>query len=126
MSDASRKALHLLQPNPLETRLAEQFTTVLDLVSRCVQGVENANPQYLWEKSGSLMEASASLYRTLSRPGRPQRFQRPDVNPEVVHLLTQVFAQDHSAGRLLFPAEGIADETLRAAVDRDHRRRLRP
>jgi hypothetical protein len=44
-----------------ETRLVEQYVSVLDYVSRCAQAIDHGDWFYLYDKAGTLAEEAARL-----------------------------------------------------------------
>jgi hypothetical protein len=118
---ARQLAFEKLQPTGPETRLAEEFVALLDYLGRLQGGLEGGNWYYVWEKTTDLCSGPAKrLTNFLSTPtddGR--RYNAPEADPKKVQALIQVFAQDYSIGRTLYPISGITDPELRAATEAD-------
>jgi hypothetical protein len=86
-----------------ETRLAEQYVSVLDFVSRCALAVDQGNWHYLWDKAGQLEDAAGRLravaeenWQQLAAGGAQPR--KAAVAAAVAH-----WGRHYRAGRLLHP-----------------------
>jgi hypothetical protein len=89
----------------IETRLVERYVWVLDLVSRCAQGLDHGDWYYLADKAGDLAHRAERLAEVAgeiaqavrdSRPGRPRA--------QVVRAAVAHHGRSYRAGRLLHPA----------------------
>jgi hypothetical protein len=84
-----------------ETRLAEQYVSVLDYISRCAQAIEHGDWFYLHDKAGTLAveaERLAAVAREAYEGTRLPRAQA--VRPAVAW-----FGRHYRAARLLHPLE---------------------
>jgi hypothetical protein len=89
----------------IETRLVESYVWVLDLVSRCAQGLDHGDWYYLADKADDLATRAERLAEVAgeiaqavrdSRPGRPRA--------QVVAAAVAIHGRHYRAGRLLHPA----------------------
>jgi hypothetical protein len=87
-----------------ELRLVERHVWVLDLVSRCAQGIDRGDWYYLWDKAadlerraGELAEVAGEIAQAVrdGRPGRPRA--------QVVRAAVAVHGRHYRAVRLLHP-----------------------
>jgi len=89
---------------PTELRLVERYVWVLDLVSRCAQGLDAGDWYYLWDKAGDLERRAEALAEVADeiaqavRDGRPGRPRAQLVRAAVAH-----HGRHYRAGRLLHP-----------------------
>jgi hypothetical protein len=84
-----------------ETRLVEQYVSVLDYVSRCAQAIERGDWFYLHDKAGSLAFQAERL-AAIAREAydAPRRPRKPAVQAAVAW-----FGRHYRAARLLHPLE---------------------
>ncbi len=84
-----------------ETRLAEQYVSVLDYVSRCAQAIERGDWFYLHDKAGALADEAERL-AAIAREAHagPRRPRAPAVRAAVAW-----FGRHYRAARLLHPLE---------------------
>jgi hypothetical protein len=84
-----------------ETRLVEQYVSVLDYVSRCAQAIEGGDWFYLYDKAGALADQAERL-AVIAREAydAPRRPRRPGVRAAVAW-----FGRHYRAARLLHPPE---------------------
>jgi len=84
-----------------ETRLAEQYVSVLDYVSRCALGIDRGDWFYLYDKAGALVEEAARLAaiarEAYDAPRRPRA--------QAVRAAVAWFGRHYRAARLLHPLE---------------------
>jgi hypothetical protein len=89
----------------IEMRLVERYVWVLDLVSRCAQGLDGGDWYYLADKADDLAHRAERLAEVASeiaqavrddRPGRPRAL--------VVRAAVAIHGRHYRAGRLLHPA----------------------
>jgi hypothetical protein len=89
---------------PTELRLVERYVWVLDLVSRCAQGLNAGDWYYLADKADALAYRAEQLAEVAGeiaqavrdgRPGRPRA--------EVVRAAVAHHGRHYRAGRLLHP-----------------------
>jgi hypothetical protein len=87
-----------------ETRLVESYVWVLDLVSRCAQGLDAGDWYYLADKADGLRYRAEQLAEVAGeiaqavRNGRPHRPRAQVVCAAVAH-----HGRHYRAGRLLHP-----------------------
>ena len=88
-----------------ETRLIEQYVSVLDYLSRCAQAIDTDDWSYLRDKAAQLAtraerlaEAASELWEAIDQQGHLPR--RGAIGAQVT-----VHGRHYRAGRLLHPAE---------------------
>jgi hypothetical protein len=89
----------------IETRLVERYVWVLDLVSRCAQGIDGGDWYYLADKAGDLAvraERLAEVAGEIAQAARDGRRGRP--RAQVVRAAVALHGRHYRAGRLLHPA----------------------
>jgi len=88
-----------------ETRLVEDYLWVIDLVSRCAQGLEGGDWYYLADKAQDLARRAARLADTAGQIAQAIRDDRPEPRPrrEAVHAAVAAHGRHYRAGRLLHP-----------------------
>ena len=93
------------QLTAIETRLVEQYVSVLDYVSRCAQAIETDDWFYLLDKAGQLAtraeglaEVAGEFWQAISEQGRRPR-------PGSIHTPVAFHGRHYRAARLLHPAE---------------------
>jgi hypothetical protein len=86
----------------LETRLIEQYVSVLDYVSRCAQAIDGGNWHYLGDKAHALAHAAARLDQVADEALAAAR-QRRGPRPETVGRGVAVHGRHYRAARLLHP-----------------------
>jgi hypothetical protein len=91
----------------LETRLAEQYGSVLDYVSRCAQAIDDPDGDwcYLGDKAGALAHAAERLAAVAGEAVDAQRRNAPTPRPVVVRAAVAWFGRHYRAARLLHPTE---------------------
>jgi hypothetical protein len=84
-----------------ETRLVEQYVSVLDYVSRCAQAIDHGDWFYLHDKAGSLAgqaeRLAAIAHEAYEAPRRPR--------VAAVRAAVAWFGRHYRAARLLHPLE---------------------
>jgi hypothetical protein len=84
-----------------ETRLVEQYVSVLDYVSRCAQAIDHGDWFYLYDKAGTLAEQAQRLAEVAREaydaPRRPRK--------EAVRMAVAWFGRHYRAARLLHPLD---------------------
>ncbi|PXY33535.1 hypothetical protein BAY59_10655 [Prauserella coralliicola] len=104
-------------------RLAEDIVSVLDYLSRVLQGAEEGNLYYLHDKAGGLERAARRLYMTLSGPNDafpdPLEVDRSiTFHPTRVQKLVACDARHYRVGRALYPeTEETKARRVRIAAD---------
>ena len=87
-----------------ELRLAEQYVSVLDFVSRCAQAVEEGNWYYLLDKSRQLEDAAERLQGIAGEAYEAaQAGKRP--RADAVRAAVAWYGRHYRAARLLHPLE---------------------
>jgi hypothetical protein len=88
-----------------ETRLVEDYLWVLDLVSRCAQGLDGGDWFYLADKAGDLARRAERLADTAGQIAQAIRDETPGPRPrrEAVRAAVALHGRDYRAGRLLHP-----------------------
>jgi hypothetical protein len=84
-----------------ETRLVEQYVSVLDYVSRCAQAIECGDWFYLHDKAGALADQAQRLAAIAHEAYQAPR--RPRV--PAVRAAVAWFGRHYRAARLLHPLE---------------------
>ena len=100
--------VHPTQPGRLtdaEVRLAEQYMSVLDFVSRCAQAIDAGNWHYLYDKAGQLEDAAGRLAKITGETWQEIRAGKPPPRTEAVRAAVAWFGRHYRAARLLHPAE---------------------
>jgi hypothetical protein len=86
-----------------ETRLVERYVWVLDLVSRCAQGLEGGDWYYLADKAGDLAMRAERLAEVAGEIAQAARDGRRRPRAQVVRAAVAVHGRHYRAGRLLHP-----------------------
>jgi hypothetical protein len=88
-----------------ETRLVEDYLWVIDLVSRCAQGLDGGDWYYLADKAQDLTRRAERLADTATAIAEAVREHRPGPRPdkEAVRAAVAVHGRHYRAGRLLHP-----------------------
>jgi hypothetical protein len=84
-----------------ETRLAEQYVSVLDYISRCAMAIERGDWFYLHDKAGALA-VEAERLAVIAREAH-QAPRRP--RAQAVGVAVAWFGRHYRAARLLHPLE---------------------
>ena len=87
-----------------ETRLVEDYLWVIDLVSRCAQGLDGGDWYYLHDKAQDLARRAERLADTAGQIAQA-RDDRPGSRPrrEAVRAAVAFYGRHYRAGRLLHP-----------------------
>jgi hypothetical protein len=99
---------HPTQPRRLtdaEVRLAEQYVSVLDFVSRCAQAIDTGDWFYLHDKAGQLEDAAARLAKLTGQTWQEIRVGKPRPRTEAIRAAVAWFGRHYRAARPLHPAE---------------------
>jgi hypothetical protein len=101
------------QPNAAETRVWEEYTSLLDFVGRCVQAVEEDSWRYLSDKLAEVRSVAQRLERLLD-----DRETVRELRPGALRqLLRWRHTQRYRAGRLLHPVPGkMSEQDLQAVA----------
>jgi hypothetical protein len=88
-----------------ESRLVEAYLWVIDLVSRCAQGLDGGDRYYLHDKAQDLARRAERLADTAGQIAQAVRDDRPRPQPrrEVVRAAVAFHGRHYRAGRLLHP-----------------------
>jgi hypothetical protein len=88
-----------------ETRLVEAYLWVIDLVSRCAQGLDGGDWYYLADKAQDLVRRAERLADTAGQIAQAIREDRPGSRPrrQVVRAAVAHHGRLYRAGRLLHP-----------------------
>jgi hypothetical protein len=87
-----------------ETRLVERYVWVLDLVSRCAQGLDAGDWYYLADKADDLATRAERLAEVAGDIAQATRDGRRRPRAQVVRAAVAVHGRHYRAGRLLHPA----------------------
>jgi hypothetical protein len=87
---------------PTELRLVEQYTWVLDYVSRCAPGVDRGDWFYLYDKAGELATAAKRLSQ-IAHDAYQAATQGHSPRPQVMRAAVAQHGRHYRAGRLLHP-----------------------
>jgi hypothetical protein len=88
-----------------EVRLAEQYVSVLDFVSRCAQAIEHGDWFYLSDKASELEDVAGRLARVTGETWEEISAGKPPPRPEAMRAAVAQFGRHYRAGRLLHPIE---------------------
>jgi hypothetical protein len=88
-----------------ETRLVEDYLWVIDLVSRCAQGLDGGEWYYLHDKAHDLARRAQRLADTAGQIAQAIRDNRPGPWPrsQAVRAAVAFHGRHYRAGRLLHP-----------------------
>jgi len=88
-----------------ETRLVEDYMWVIDLVSRCAQGLDGGDWYYLNDKAQDLARRAQRLADTAGQIAQAIRDDRPGSRPrrQAVRAAVAFHGRHYRAGRLLHP-----------------------
>jgi hypothetical protein len=99
---------HPTQPSRLtdrELRLAEQYVSVLDFVSRCAQAIDGGDWFYLHDKASQLEDAAGRLAKITGDTWQEIRAGKPRPRTAAIRAAVAYFGRHYRAARLLHPAE---------------------
>jgi hypothetical protein len=88
----------------IETRLVESYVWVLDLLSRCAQGVDAGDWSYLADKTGDLERRAGELAEVAGEIAHAVRDGRHRPRGQVVRAAVAHHGRHYRAGRLLHPS----------------------
>jgi hypothetical protein len=97
---------HPTQPPRLTTtelRLAEQYVSVLDFVSRCAQAIDGGDWFYLHDKASQLEDAAGRLAKIAGETWQEISAGRPRPRTEAMRAAVAWFGRHYRAARLLHP-----------------------
>jgi len=99
---------HPTQPGRLsdaEVRLAEQYVSVLDFVSRCALAIDRGDWFYLYDKAGQLEDAAGRLAKITGETWHEISAGKPRPRTEAIRAAVAYYGRHYRAARLLHPAE---------------------
>jgi hypothetical protein len=88
-----------------ETRLVERSVWVLDLVSRCAQGLDGGDWYYLADKADDLRYRAERLAEVAGEIAQAARDGGRRPRAQVVRAAVAHYGRHYRAGRLLHPAQ---------------------
>jgi hypothetical protein len=88
-----------------ETRLVERYVWVLDLMSRCAQGIDGGDWYYLADKAGDLAAKAERLAAIAGEVAQAVRDGRRRPRTQTVRAAVAFHGRHYRAGRLLHPAQ---------------------
>ena len=88
-----------------EVRLAEQYVSVLDFVSRCAQAIDHGDWFYLSDKASELEDVAGRLARVAAETWDEISAGKPRPRPEAMRAAVAQFGRHYRAARLLHPSE---------------------
>jgi hypothetical protein len=86
---------------PAELRLVERYVWVLDLVSRCGQGIDGGDWYYLADKANDLRYRAGQLAEAASEIAQAVRDGKRPVHATAVRAAVAHHGRHYRAGRLL-------------------------
>jgi hypothetical protein len=89
--------------SPTELRLVERYVWVLDLVSRCAQGLDAGDWYYLADKADDLAYRAGQLAEVAGEIAQAVRDGRRRPRAQVVGAAVAHHGRHYRAGRLLHP-----------------------
>jgi hypothetical protein len=87
----------------IETRLVEDYLWVIDLVSRCAQGLDGGDWYYLADKAYGLACRAERLANIAGQIAQAVRDEQPGPRREAVRAAVAFHGRHYRAGRLLHP-----------------------
>jgi hypothetical protein len=88
---------------PTELRLVERYVWVLDLMSRCAQGLDTGDWYYLWDKAGDLERRAGELAEVAGEIAKAVSDGRRRRRAQVIRAAVAHYGRHYRAGRLLHP-----------------------
>ena len=88
---------------PAELRLVERYVWVLDLVSRCAQGLDGGDWYYLADKAGDLRYRAGQPAEAADEIAQAVRAGQRPVHAAAVGAAVARHSRHYRAGRLLHP-----------------------
>jgi hypothetical protein len=88
-----------------ETRLAEQYVSVLDYLSRCAQAIDGGDWFYLYDKAGQLAHAAGRLEEIAGETWQEIDAGKARPRTDALRAAVAWFGRHYRAARLLHPAE---------------------
>jgi hypothetical protein len=88
-----------------ETRLVERYVWVLDLMSRCAQGLDGGDWYYLADKADDLAVKAERLAEIAGEVAQAVRDGRRRPRTQAVRVAVGLHGRYYRAGRLLHPAQ---------------------
>src|SRR5919106_798222 len=97
---------HRTQPRRLsdaEVRLAEQYVSVLDFVSRCAQAIHAGDWFYLYDKAGQLEDAAGRLAKITGETWQEIHAGTLRPRTKAIRAAGAYLGRHYRAARLLHP-----------------------
>jgi hypothetical protein len=88
---------------PVELRLVERYVWVLDLVSRCAQGLDGGDWYYLADKADDLRYRAEQLAEVAGEIAQAVRAGKRPVRGAAARAVVAQHGRHYRAGRLLHP-----------------------
>jgi hypothetical protein len=88
-----------------ELRLVERYVWVLDLMSRCAQGIDHGDWYYLNDKAGDLASRAKQLAEVAGEVAQAVRDGRRRPRAQAVCAAVAHYGRRYRVGRLLHPAQ---------------------
>ena len=88
-----------------EIRLAEQYVSVLDFVSRCAQAIDHGDWSYLYDKASELEHAAGRLAKVAGETWQETDAGKPRPRKDAVRAAVADYGRYYRAARLLHPLE---------------------
>ena len=90
---------------PTELRLAEQYVSVLDFISRCALAIDRGDWCYLYDKASQLEDAAKGLQAVAGETWQEISAGKPKPRTQAMRTAVAWFGRHYRAARLLHPAE---------------------
>ena len=101
------------KPTNTEARLAEQYVSVLDFVSRCAQAIDHGDWFYLYDKASELVDVAGRLARIAGETWDEISVGKFLPCSEAMRAAVAQFGRHYRAARLLHPLEPGREESER-------------
>ncbi len=88
-----------------EIRLAEQYVSVLDFVSRCAQAIDHGDWFYLYDKASELVDVAGRLAKVAGETWDEIAAGKPEPRAQAMRTAVAQFGRHYRAGRLMHPLE---------------------
>jgi hypothetical protein len=88
-----------------EIRLAEQYVSVLDFVSRCAQAIDHGDWFYLYDKASGLEEVAGRLAKVAGETWDEIGAGKPEPRTEAMRAAVAHYGRHYRTARLLHPLE---------------------
>jgi hypothetical protein len=88
-----------------EIRLAKQYVSVLDFVSRCAQAIDHGDWFYLYDKTSELEDVAGRLAKVAGETWDEIGAGKPEPRTQAMHAAVAHYGRHYRAARLLHPLE---------------------